>query len=136
MGRSAACSERNWPLRARPGLEEDFLSDALNSRRRPQKKNDGEKKALWRHLDAQDGQHTADYANKMLKSCAGKQIVGSDCVNVDVRLIAGLALWVTSGRQWPRLEPLTHCLFLDIMDSVTLGERGLFFYFSRDHVLF
>lgn len=120
-------------------LEEDFLSDALNSRRRPRRKKMKKRKkkkekgavctssrGLWRHLDAQDGRHTADYPNKMLKSCAGKQIVGSDCVNVDVRLIAGLALWVTSGRQRPRLEPLTHCLFLDIMDSVTLG----FFFFS------
>lgn len=32
-------------------LEEDFLSVALNSRRRPQEKKMG----LWRHLDAHDG---------------------------------------------------------------------------------
>lgn len=49
-----------------------------------------------------------------------KQIVGSDCVNLDVRLIAGLGLWVTSDRQWPRLEPLTHYLFQAIMDLLTL----------------
>lgn len=49
-----------------------------------------------------------------------KQIVGSDCVNLDVRLIAGLGLWVTSDRQRPRLEPLTHYLFQAIMDLLRL----------------
>lgn len=65
-------SPRAWSgTGAAAELEEDFLSDALNSRREPQKppvctssRVSGD---TWTtHTD----QHSADYPNKMLKSCA------------------------------------------------------------------
>lgn len=122
--RSAACSERNWALRA--GQAGGWLPVWCIKQQAAVAAKKGSRKKTGPLATPGRGWHTADYPNKMLKSCVGKHIVGSDCVNVDVRLIAGLALRVTSGRLWPRLEPLTHCLFPDII-PVTLSKKNFIF---------